>query len=86
MKSMFALHDLKAEAMLDPFTSINLQTAMRKTQIDLSNDEKLRDFAADFCLMEVGTWDPILGMQRKEPTVVIQLSQLLETPDGEKQD
>lgn len=83
MKQMFALHDLKAEALGEPFTSINIQTAMRKCKIDLGNDQQLRDYAADFTLMEVGIWDPITGVQRKEPTPVIGLYSLLETNNGE---
>lgn len=77
MKEVFAVHDLKAAGMGELFTSINIQTAMREQEIALKADPKLRDYAADFCLMKVGTWDPQDGLTAQPAEVVITLDQLV---------
>lgn len=80
---MFALYDRKAEGMLEPFLSNNLQTAMRDTQIKMDQAENLRTYAADFELRLVGSWDEQAGLEGCPPDLVINLQSLLRESDGQ---
>lgn len=81
MKQLFTYLDTKAEGMMDPWVSDNAETAMRRAQIDLRQQEHLSQFAVDFTLMVVGTWDPQSGIERTEPQPVIRLDALLPKED-----
>lgn len=76
MKQVFAFLDKKAEAMLDPWSSLNAATAIRETEIRMRQDQNLREFCADFTLMLVGQWDPENGLEALPPTAVIELKSL----------
>lgn len=76
MKQLFALRDLKAESMLDPFVSMNYSTAMRETQIKMNQSKQLDEFAEDFELVHLGTWDHVEGVTAEPHVVLMNLFQL----------
>lgn len=79
MKQIFSIFDRKADIKLDPFTSLNSQTAMRDIQIKLATDQNLSDYAADFQLLLVGEWYPDAGIKALPITTVIEVAALKET-------
>ncbi len=79
MKQYFCLYDRKAEGKLEPFLSHNSQTAMRDTQIQMRKSEHLHEYAADFDLILLGTWDDQAGIEGIPEQVIINCGALVET-------
>lgn len=60
---IFSFLDVKANLFMNPFSEINSVSALRSFEI-AANDQKstFNKFPDDFCLMELGSFDPQTGV------------------------
>ena len=84
---IYSIRDSKAQASNEPFFSPTRATAMRLMMSRMDKDENLRRFAADFDLMEIGTWQADHGeITAQEPHHVTNLYDILEEKHKVKND
>lgn len=62
MLKIFAVFDLKADAWLLPFYHQTTGTGMRYFTDVCEKDPNFSSWPQDFCLYEIGEWDPNRGL------------------------
>lgn len=84
---LFTILDGKAEAYLRPFTSQTRATAMREVSVGLKNDQTMTQYAVDFSVWEIGTFDITSGrITAQEPYHVCQITDLVQAGEMNEQD
>lgn len=66
--TQFTIFDSKAEAYLQPFFSLNRETAVREFTNAISKDGNFGKFAEDYAMFELGTFDQATGKSEMHDT------------------
>lgn len=77
---LFSIQDQKAAAFNRPFCSQTRATAMREIAVGLKQDSAMAQFASDYSLFEVGSFDIEKGilLPSAVPDHVCEIKELLE--------